>query len=106
MRRGAKNAGCIISNASPSWFMDTIHAVMVVPMLAPMMTPTAWVRLRTPALTKPTTMTVVAPLLWMIAVITAPRAMAATRLLVSIPRKRLIFPPAVFCIPSAMMFMP
>ena len=34
--------------------------VMVVPMLAPMMTPVAWARLRMPALRKPITMTVVA----------------------------------------------
>ena len=86
--------------------MDTIHAVMVVPMLAPMITPTAWDRFNTPALTKPTTMTVVAPLDWMIAVINAPNATARNRLLVSIPRKLLILLPAVFCMPSAMIFMP
>ena len=39
----------------------TIHAVMVVPMLAPKIIPTDWVRLRRPAFTKETTITVVAP---------------------------------------------
>ena len=39
---------------------EAIHAVMVVPMLAPMMTAVAWKRVIIPALTSPTTMTVVA----------------------------------------------
>ena len=79
---------------------------MVVPILAPMITPTACVRFRTPALTKPTTITVVAPLLWIIAVIRAPSATARSLLFVSIPRKLLILLPAVFCIPSAIIFIP
>ena len=37
-----------------------MYAVMVVPMLAPMMTVVAWNRDISPALTNPTTMTVVA----------------------------------------------
>ena len=36
------------------------HEVMVVPMFAPMMTPTAWPSFMMPELTNPTTMTVVA----------------------------------------------
>ena len=56
---GAKNDGCKTFIASPREFKETIHAVIVVPMFAPMMTPTAWVRFRIPAFTKPTTMTVV-----------------------------------------------
>ena len=39
---------------------DTSHPVTVVPIFAPMITPIAWVRFIIPALTKPTTMTVVA----------------------------------------------
>jgi hypothetical protein len=39
---------------------DTIHAVTVVPILAPMMTPIACVSVSSPALTKLTTITVVA----------------------------------------------
>ena len=42
----------------------------------------------------------------MIAVISAPRRTAIRRLFVSIPRNWLILLPAVFCIPSAMMFIP
>ena len=39
---------------------EAIHAVMVVPMLAPMMMEVAWKSVRMPAFTRPTTMTVVA----------------------------------------------
>ena len=39
---------------------DRIQDVIVVPIFAPMMIPTAWVRFMIPELTKPTTMTVVA----------------------------------------------
>ena len=40
--------------------LDTSHPVTVVPMLAPMITPIAWVRFMIPAFTNPTTITVVA----------------------------------------------
>ena len=40
--------------------IETIQPVMVVPMFAPIMTPTDWASDIKPALTKPTTMTVVA----------------------------------------------
>ena len=39
---------------------DIIHAVSVVPMFAPMMTEMAWARVRRPAFTKLTVITVVA----------------------------------------------
>ena len=39
---------------------ETIQAVMVVPILAPIIIPTDWLKFRIPAFTKPTTMTVVA----------------------------------------------
>ena len=39
---------------------DKIHAVRVVPMLAPMMTPMVWPSSMTPEFTKPTSMTVMA----------------------------------------------
>ena len=58
----------------------TICAVTVVPMLAPMMIAVACLRVMTPALTKPTTMTVVADELWMIAVTPVPTAIPAKRL--------------------------
>ena len=103
---GAKNDGCRIFIASPSEFKETIHAVIVVPMFAPMMTPTAWVRFKIPAFTKPTTMTVVAPLLCRIAVIRAPRPTARSLLSVTILRNLFSLLPADFCMPSPMMLMP
>ena len=39
---------------------DTIHAVIVVPMFAPIITPTACESVNRPAFTKPTVITVVA----------------------------------------------
>ena len=90
-RRGAKNSGF---NASPHSLMDTIQLVTVVPILAPMMMPTAWVRLMMPALTKPTTMTVVAEELWIMAVTAAPTRTPSRRLLVSTPRSLCILWPA------------
>ena len=55
---------------------DTIHAVAVVPMLAPKITPIACSRARISAFTKLTTMTVVAPELWTNAVTPSPVKMA------------------------------
>ena len=54
---GAKNSGFNIAAHSP---IDTSHAVIVVPMFAPIITPTACVKFKILALTKPTTITVVA----------------------------------------------
>ena len=51
---------------------DTSHAVTVVPMFAPIMTPMAWARVRRPAFTKLTTMTVVADDDWITDVIPSP----------------------------------
>ena len=59
-----------------------------------------------PALTKPTTMTVVAPELWMMPVIRVPTNTAFSRFEVSIPRKSFILLPTDFCVPSAMTCMP
>ena len=59
-RAGAKNSGFSIS---PHSLMDTIQLVTVVPILAPMIMPTACPRFIIPAFTKPTTITVVAELL-------------------------------------------
>ena len=54
---GAKKSGF---NAPAHSLADTSHAVIVVPTLAPMITPAACVRFMIPAFTKPTTITVVA----------------------------------------------
>ena len=82
-----------------------IHAVTVVPILAPMMTATAPANERSPALTKLTTITVVADELWMTAVTVMPVRMPLSGL----PVKRLstdrIREPAIFCRPSLISFM-
>jgi hypothetical protein len=51
---------------------EIICAVMVVPMFAPMIMPIAWRRVRSPAFTKPTVITEVALLLWIITVVNRP----------------------------------
>ena len=94
----------LISTLNPS--SEMIHAVAVVPILAPIMTPIACVRLRSPAFTKLTTITVVADEDWIIAVMKSP---------VSAPRKRLDViaesserrrSPAAFWSPSLIIFIP
>ena len=85
---------------------EMIQAVTVVPMLAPMITPMDCERVRSPALTKLTTMTVVAEEDWIRAVIRTPVRTPVTRLVViavKIPRRR---SPANFCKPSLMIFIP
>ncbi len=97
------SAGFIIS---PHSLMDTIQLVTVVPILAPIIIPTACCRLMIPAFTKPTTMTVVAELLWMMAVIPVPKSTPMSRLLVKIPKSCCILCPADFCSPSAIASIP
>ena len=83
-----------------------IHAVAVVPILAPMMTEMACESERSPALTKLTVMTVVAVDDWIEVVMNAPVSRPVKRLVVMVlrtVRKRL---PAIFCRPSLMTFMP
>ena len=62
----------ISSKAALVILKATIWAVMVVPMLAPMMTPTDWARDMSPAEMKPTTSTVVTEEDWITAVTRAP----------------------------------
>ena len=84
----------------------SIQPVMVVPMLAPMMTPMAWRRAMKPLLTSPTTITVVTELDWTQQVTKVPTVQAISRLSVTaliILRKR---SPATACMPSDMFFMP
>ena len=84
----------------------TIHAVIVVPMLAPKMTPNDWYRFSSPALAKPTTITVVALEDWMMLVTSVPQAVAAKRLAVAMPKSWRIFSPDTFCRPSLIIFIP
>ena len=101
--KGANSFG--FKNAAHSE-LDTIHDVTVVPILAPIITPTAWVKFISPALTNPTTITVVAELDWIIAVTAAPKVTAKKRFAVNNPNKSFILPPADFCNPSAIICMP
>lgn len=71
---GWKNFTMKLSPLRPD--KDKIQAVMVVPMLAPMMTGTAWVSWTTPELTKATTMTVTADEDWITAVTPVPKTTA------------------------------
>ena len=59
-----------------------IQEVMVVPILAPMMMPTAWFSFMMPEFTNPTTITVVAEEDWISAVISTPVRTPVTRLVV------------------------
>lgn len=83
-----------------------IHAVIVVPMLAPKMTPTDFASGSKPAFTKLTTITVVADDDCMIAVINNPVKTPVNRLEVmedNIPRMP---SPATFCKASLIIFIP
>jgi hypothetical protein len=86
--------------------IETIHAVTVVPMFAPIMTPVDSKKVMSPAFTKLTTITVV--VLEDCVMVVAPKP-------VSIPRNRVVviplsialsFPPATFCNPSLKTFIP
>ena len=72
----------------------SIQAVTVVPMLAPMMTFMACFKVMSPEFTKPTTITVVAEELWIIAVTPRPVSSPAILLVVSLPSRLRSFPPA------------
>ncbi len=85
---------------------ETIHAVTVVPMLAPMMTPIDCERLKRPAFTKETTMTVVAEEDWMMLVTTKPESTAEKRLFVMAFKAFLRPWPAALCTPSLKSFIP
>ena len=63
-----------------------IHAVSVVPMLAPMMTEMAWARVSRPAETKETVITVVADDDCTAQVTSVPVSMPVSRLVVMRPR--------------------
>ena len=80
--------------------------VTVVPMLAPMMIHTAWFRVIMPALTKPTTMTVVAEEDWITAVMAAPTSTPKKRLAVSRSRICFIRLPAAASRPELIICMP
>ena len=92
----------------PLWMpvSERIQLVIVVPMFAPMITPTAWESFMMPELTKPTTMTVVAEEDWITAVTAAPSSTARMRLLVSCSRMFSSLPPEARESPSPITCMP
>ena len=75
---------------------DRIHAVSVVPISEPKITPTVCGSSMMPELTKPTSMTVIADDDWMAIVITAPTARPLNLLSVALFRSFSSLPPAVF----------
>ena len=96
-----KNIGIILSS------LNAIScAVTVVPIFAPIITAAAWYRFIRPALTKPTTITVVALLLWIIPVIIAPVATPLIGLDVIFSNIFFSFSPEAFSKPSPIIFIP
>ena len=96
-----------VKMAAKSICTDSSSDVTVVPMFAPIITPTACVRDISPALTKPTTMTVVAEEDCTTAVMVMPASMARKRLPVTMPSSFFSRVPAAFssaspisCIPN------
>ena len=86
--------------------IEIIHAVTVVPILAPMMTLMDSASVSKPALTKLTTITVVAEEDWIRAVISTPVKTPVTRLVVIAVKILRSLSPATFCKPSLMIFIP
>ena len=82
------------------------HAVIVVPMLAPMIMPVACVSFMIPELTKPTTITVVAEDDWITAVTPAPSRTPLIGLFVIFSSVFSSFPPESFSSPLPSRFMP
>ena len=78
----------------------------MVPMLAPIITPMAWVRVRIPAFTKLTTITVVALDDWITAVTPSPVTTPLKGLEVMDATNFLRPSPAVFWSPELIMFIP
>ena len=101
-----KNAGhtkSVMLNEKPA---DMIHAVRVVPIFAPMMTEMACAKVRSPALTNETVITVVAVEDWTEAVTNIPVSMPVNLLVVIAPRTCRNWGPAIFCKASLIDFIP
>ena len=97
----AVESSCARPLASPSRYeRHNIHPVILVPMLAPMMIPIAWLTFIIPELTKPTTITVVADELWITAVTPVPRRIPFRGLLDNFHRIISSLLPATFLSPS------
>ena len=83
-----------------------IHAVIVVPTLAPIIIPIACDSFMIPEFTKPTTMTVVADEDWITAVTKAPSSTALIGFEVSRSKILSSLPPDIFVSPSPIVFIP
>ena len=92
-----------MSNDIPA---DMIHAVSVVPILAPMITEMACANVKRPAFTKETVITVVAVEDCTEAVTTIPVRTPVKRFVVIAPSTWRNCGPAIFCNASLMVFMP
>ena len=86
--------------------IETIQAVIVVPMLAPKITPTDCCKVKRPALTKVTTITVVAPDDWITIVMIRPVKRPLKRFPVITESARCKRSPALFWTPSLINFIP
>ena len=75
---------------------ERIQAVMVVPMLEPMITPMDWLRVMTPELTRPTSITVTAEEDWMATVMPTPSRRLLMGLEVIFFKRLSSLPPAIF----------
>ena len=108
-RTGVKEVGfssCITRLSLEIPPRDKIHAVTVVPILAPMITPMDCFRVMSRELTKPTTITVVAEELWITAVTPRPVRKPLILLSVSLPRRAFRLLPARRSRPSPMTVIP
>ena len=85
---------------------DRIHAVRVVPILEPMITPIVCPSSMIPEFTRPTSMTVIAEEDWMAIVIPAPKRRLLMGLLVIFLRSCSNLPPAIFSRPEDMTDIP
>ncbi len=99
---GSTNADMLTLNPNRAM----IHAVNVVPTLAPMITAMDCASVMSPAFTKLTTITVEADELWINAVMKKPVMVPVTRLRVMADRMLRRRSPAAFCRPSLITFMP
>jgi len=97
----------IIGNASISIILnDTICAVIVVPMFAPIIIPIACLKVMRPAFTNPTVITDVALLLWIIMVVNSPTRTEDQGLLVAALITVFNLLDVTFCRPLLSLFIP
>lgn len=102
-KKKAGHTKSVMLNEKPALM---IQAVRVVPILAPMMTDMACAKVRRPALTNDTVITVVAVEDCTAAVMSVPERMPVRRLVVMVPNTWRSCGPAIFCKLSLIDFIP